>query len=176
MRSHRKYDPDFKREAVRLVIEDGMGIREVERSLGITYGVLKGWMQKQRDHQGDSLRGRSCTRVARSRTEASPKRERSQRQRDILKKCSGYLIDGPESIFGFITEHRSMYGVKEMCRVFGVPEPLLCSTHSNMWEQAVARRSASSCFNQGVLVRQRENLWCGPYLSGSTRGRLERRS
>jgi transposase len=46
MSKQRKYDPDFKREAVRLVIEDGMGVREVERSLGITYGVLKGWVQK----------------------------------------------------------------------------------------------------------------------------------
>jgi len=33
MRSQRKYDPDFKREALRVV--KGMRIREVERSLGI---------------------------------------------------------------------------------------------------------------------------------------------
>jgi transposase len=52
-----KYDPDFKREAVRLVVEDGMGIREVERSLGITYGVLKGWVQKHRDHQDAAFVG-----------------------------------------------------------------------------------------------------------------------
>lgn len=37
-----------------------------------------------------------------------------------FKKSSGDLLDGPASIFGFITEHRSLYGVKEMCRVFGV--------------------------------------------------------
>lgn len=37
MRSHRKFDPDFKREAARLLVEDGMKIREVERSLGITH-------------------------------------------------------------------------------------------------------------------------------------------
>jgi transposase len=43
---NRRYDPDFKREAVRMVVEDGMGIREVERSLGITFGVLKGCVQK----------------------------------------------------------------------------------------------------------------------------------
>ncbi|MBE1427073.1 transposase [Desulfomicrobium macestii] len=50
MRSHRKCDPDFEREAVRLVIENGVGIREAARSPGMTYGVLKGWVQKRREH------------------------------------------------------------------------------------------------------------------------------
>jgi len=36
---NRRYDPDFKREAVRLVVEDGLSIREVKRSVGITYDV-----------------------------------------------------------------------------------------------------------------------------------------
>jgi len=31
---NRRYDPDFKREAVRMVAEEGLGILEVERSLG----------------------------------------------------------------------------------------------------------------------------------------------
>ena len=57
MRRHRKHDPDFKREAVRLVIEDGMGIREAERSPGMTYGVLKGWVQKRREHRDAAFVG-----------------------------------------------------------------------------------------------------------------------
>ena len=39
---NRRYDDEFKKEAVRLVVEEGRRIRDVERSLGITYGVLKG--------------------------------------------------------------------------------------------------------------------------------------
>ena len=35
---NRKYDPDFKREAVRLVVEENLSVREIERNLGITYG------------------------------------------------------------------------------------------------------------------------------------------
>jgi transposase len=30
-------------------VEDGLRIRSVDRSLGITYGVLKGWLQKHQD-------------------------------------------------------------------------------------------------------------------------------
>ena len=46
--SNRRYDPDFKREAVRMAVEEGLGVREVQRSLGITFGILKGWVQKRR--------------------------------------------------------------------------------------------------------------------------------
>ena len=52
---NRKYDPDFKREAVRLVVEENLSVREVERNLGITYGVLKGWVQKHRDRRTPPL-------------------------------------------------------------------------------------------------------------------------
>jgi len=58
MRAKRKYAQDFKREAVRLVTEEGLGIREVERNLGITYGVLKGWVQKHQDHNDAAFVGR----------------------------------------------------------------------------------------------------------------------
>lgn len=85
---NRRYDPDFKREAVRLVVEEGLGVREVERNLGITFGVVKGWVQKQRDHQDAAFVGR----VAPNSPEAELKRlrkenERLQRERDILKKA-----------------------------------------------------------------------------------------
>lgn len=101
MRSHRKYDPDFKREAVRLVVEAGMGIREVERSLGITYGVLKGWVQKHRDHQDAAFVG--CH--APESPEAELKRlrkenERLQRERDILKKAVAIFSTDPHRYSG----------------------------------------------------------------------------
>jgi transposase-like protein len=35
-RRRRSYDPEFKREAVRLVLEEGQKASEVERNLGIT--------------------------------------------------------------------------------------------------------------------------------------------
>ncbi|MDR0330182.1 MAG: transposase [Chitinispirillales bacterium] len=41
MGRHRYYAPEFKRESVRLVLEEGRSIRDVERSLGITFGLLK---------------------------------------------------------------------------------------------------------------------------------------
>lgn len=40
MSNRRKYDADFKREAVRLTNEPGRTIYSVEESLGIPYGTL----------------------------------------------------------------------------------------------------------------------------------------
>ena len=71
---YRRYDPDFKREAVRMVVEEGLGIRDVERSLGITFGVLKGWLQKRRDHQDAAFAGR----IAPGSPEAELKRLRKE--------------------------------------------------------------------------------------------------
>lgn len=98
---YRRYDPDFKREAVRMVAEEGLGIRDVERSLGITFGVLKGWLQKRRDHQDAAFAGR----IAPGSPEAELKRlrkenERLQRERDILKKAAAIFSTDPHRYSG----------------------------------------------------------------------------
>jgi transposase len=64
--------------------------------------VLKGWLQKHQDHQDAAFVGR----VAPESPEAELKRlrkenERLQRERDILKKSRGDLLDRPASVWGF---------------------------------------------------------------------------
>ena len=98
---YRRYDPDFKREAARMVVEEGFGIRDVERNLGITCGVLKGCVQKHREHQDAAFVGR----VAPGSPEAELKRlrkenERLQRERDILKKAVAIFSTDPHRSTG----------------------------------------------------------------------------
>ena len=52
MRSNRKYDSELKREAVMLVVEQRLSVREAGSNLGITHDVLKGWVQKH-NYSGD---------------------------------------------------------------------------------------------------------------------------
>ena len=99
--SNRRYDSDFKREAVRMVVEEGLGVREVERNLGITHGVLKDWVQKHRDHQDAAF----SARTAPESPEAELKRlrkenERLQRERDILKKAVAIFSTDPHRYSG----------------------------------------------------------------------------
>lgn len=101
MKTNRRYDPEFKREAVRLVAEEGLGVREVERNLGITYGVLKGWIQKHRDHQDAAFVGRIDPQSPEAELKQLRKDfEQIRRERDILKKAVAIFSTDPNRYSG----------------------------------------------------------------------------
>jgi transposase len=101
MRNKRKYDSEFKQEAVRLVTEEGLGIREVERNLGITHGVLKDWVQKHHDQQGGALSGQNSPLSPEVELKQLRKEnERLQRERDILKKAVAIFSSDPHRYSG----------------------------------------------------------------------------
>ena len=98
MRANRRYDSEFKCEAVKLVVEDNRSIRDVESSLGITHGVLKGWVQKHRDQQNPAI-------VSQQSAEAELKQlrkenEQLRRERDILKKAVAIFSTDPDRYSG----------------------------------------------------------------------------
>ncbi len=45
----RTYPAEFKQEAVRLWETTGKSVREIERELGITHGLLNKWKRKLKD-------------------------------------------------------------------------------------------------------------------------------
>ena len=51
--TRRKYDPEFREGAVRIVTETGKPIAEVARNLGIHAGTLGNWVKKDRLARGD---------------------------------------------------------------------------------------------------------------------------
>ncbi len=51
--ARRKYDPEFREGAVRIVQETGKSIAEVARDLGIHAGTLGNWVNKDRLVRGD---------------------------------------------------------------------------------------------------------------------------
>jgi transposase len=98
---NRKYDPDFKTEAVRLVVEEKLSIREVERNLGITFGVLKGWVHKHQDLRGFGLVG-SVSPLSPEVELKQLRKENDQlrRERDILKKAVAIFSTDPHRYSG----------------------------------------------------------------------------
>ena len=50
----RKFSPQFKAEAVQLVIETGKPIAEVARDLGVNDGTLGNWVKAWRDANAES--------------------------------------------------------------------------------------------------------------------------
>jgi transposase len=54
----RKYDKQFKEEAVRLVTEGGRKVTEVARSLGIHENLLRTWKRKYKEDPAGSFPGK----------------------------------------------------------------------------------------------------------------------
>jgi transposase len=86
----RSYDSEFKREAVKLVIEGGRIASEVAKGLGINENILYRWIKQYREDPGNSFPGKGRLKpedeeLRRLRRELTDVKE----ERDILKKVVG---------------------------------------------------------------------------------------
>jgi transposase len=92
----RVFTADFKREAVKLVLERGVSKSQAARDLGLHVNVLRGWIKDAQTNGKDAFPGRGKQRpddaeVARLRRELA----KTQTERDILKKAIAYFAKEP---------------------------------------------------------------------------------
>ena len=80
----RRYDPEFKAGAVRIVLETGKPIAQVARDLGLHAGTLGNWVKKERLDQGANgqLGEDGLAELVRLRKEVAELRM----ERDVLKR------------------------------------------------------------------------------------------
>ena len=50
--SRKKYTPEYRQEAARLVIESGRPITYVAKEIGVAEGLLGKWVKLERERQG----------------------------------------------------------------------------------------------------------------------------
>jgi transposase len=55
--TRRRFDPEFRDGAVRIVRETGKSIAQVARDLGINDGTLANWVKKDREQRGRAAAG-----------------------------------------------------------------------------------------------------------------------
>jgi len=89
MGKKRSYTIEFKREAVKLVTDQGYTLAEAARSLGIHANLLRNWRKKfSKDEQGTETMSET------EQEELKRLREENRRlrmERDILKKATAFF-------------------------------------------------------------------------------------
>ncbi|WP_239117424.1 transposase [Planotetraspora phitsanulokensis] len=93
--TRRRFDPEFRAGAVRIVRETGKSIAQVARDLGINAGTLANWVQmdrlaREQDTGSDGDLAESereeLARLRRQKAEWAKERAELEMERDVLKR------------------------------------------------------------------------------------------
>lgn len=90
VQQRRKYDPDFKRNAVRLTEEPGQTVASVTENLGIAKDLLYRWRRAQRVNNELAFPGNgreALTSQQQKIRELEKRLKNAEMERDILKKA-----------------------------------------------------------------------------------------
>jgi transposase len=120
--AHKRYDRDFKVEAIRLASKSGVKVSAVERRLDISNGIISRWKRQLREDEDDASPGTGHVRPSEIEVrELRRENDRLRQERDIFKKSTRHLLgEGTVARYRFIDEHRTPWSVKEMYRVLEV--------------------------------------------------------
>src|SRR5690349_7680974 len=116
----RKFSPQFRAEAVQMVIETGKPIAEVARDLGIHDGTLGNWVNAwRREHpepdQALSPVERACV------NELEEENRRLRMENEFLKSILLHSDAPVAARCAFIDAEKANYKIAWMCRLLEVP-------------------------------------------------------
>ena len=118
MAKKRQYTDEFKREAVKLVTEQGYTQTEAARSLGINVNLIRRWREKfAAENPGTETMSET------EQQELDPAARGESPVADgagHFKKSDGILRERKSVKFGWIDEHRAEWPVEVLCQVLGV--------------------------------------------------------
>jgi len=102
-KTSQKYDEEFKRESVILLLSSGRPISQVSRELGVATNTLRYWLNQARvkgnvpDTSGERKGQTPLGDPARENRQLRQEVEYLRRQREILKKAMSILSEDPLS-------------------------------------------------------------------------------
>ena len=97
----RRYDREFKLEAVRMASEPGVIAKDVEQRLGIGRWVLSRWKRELKNDGGQAFPGKGHLKPEDEELRRLKRVcERLRRERDILKKAVAIFSEDPNRYSG----------------------------------------------------------------------------
>jgi transposase len=97
-RSRRSFSPEFKQEAVRLLIEEGQSLSSVSRDLELDPKMLRRWRHEHEQEEADAFPGKGRQRADLEELRRLQREvERLKMEREILKKALTIFseVEGP---------------------------------------------------------------------------------
>jgi transposase len=96
-KKRRTFTREFKLEAVRLVLEEGMTVAQVARDLGIGETALARWRDQVEELKGEAFPGKGNRLVQDAEVDQLRRRVKQlERERDFLKKAAAYFANDPD--------------------------------------------------------------------------------
>jgi transposase len=94
-RQRRKFSPEFRQEAVRLVVEDARPMAHVARELGVGQTTLSKWVAAYRDDHGGDEPAPLATHERIRLAEAERELRELRLELEFLKKAAAYFAKDP---------------------------------------------------------------------------------
>ncbi|MFZ0872080.1 MAG: IS3 family transposase [Rhodanobacter sp.] len=121
MATRRTFSSEFKREAVRLVMERGVAIGQAARDLDLHENVLRKWVRELTADPQHAFPGQGQLKPEQAEIDQLRKEvAKLKMERDILKKGRGLFRQGVDVKFGFVAKHRGAWPVAMVCEALGV--------------------------------------------------------
>ena len=89
--SARKYTKEFKTEAVRQIMDDGLSVMEVSKTLKVSDVTLYKWLKDNGWRSGENHDKRNLTEAEKEIKRLKAELKKVQEERDILKKAAAYF-------------------------------------------------------------------------------------
>jgi transposase len=90
-RKRKKYSPEFKAGAVKLVLEEGRTMNSVAKELDVPSSVVTQWVHQAEADAGKGRKGELTTDEKRELTELRRKVRQLEMEKEILKKATAFF-------------------------------------------------------------------------------------
>lgn len=88
----RQFETDFKCQVVKLIVEQGLSVRQVSQDMNLGESVVRRWVQKYKAEQnGESVIGKPLTAEQQRIRQLEAENRQLRLDNDILKKASAFF-------------------------------------------------------------------------------------
>lgn len=157
--TRRQFSPQFKGEAVQMVVSLDRTTADVARDLGINVGTLANWVNAWRTNP-DPASATKPVEVAHV-AEMQAEIRWLRMENDFLRKAAAFREDSTVAERCALNEvEKATYATGRMCMLTGVPRSTFCGWRSRVETPTMARRRDVADHVRRAFIHSRKTYGC----------------